>query len=69
MKAKSKTPRKSPIKARKRKADDPEQYERFRQMAREVETDDAPEAFDRVFQKIVPPKRPSGQPIPKVKSS
>lgn len=41
---------------RKRKADDPEQYERFREFAREVETDESPEAFDRVFRKVVPPK-------------
>ena len=45
-------------KSRKRKADDPEQYERFRAAARELETDDNPEAFDQVFQKIVPPKKP-----------
>jgi hypothetical protein len=47
---------KSAPKTRKRKADDPEQYERFREMARAVETDENPEAFDRLFGKIVPAK-------------
>jgi hypothetical protein len=47
---------KAESKTRKRKADDPEQYERFRQAARELETDDSLEAFDRTFRKIVPPK-------------
>jgi len=41
---------------RKRKADNPEQYERFRQAARELETDESEEAFERAFRKIVPPK-------------
>jgi hypothetical protein len=40
-------------KIRKRKADDPEQYERFREFAREVEADDSPEAFDRRVREIV----------------
>ena len=40
-----------------RKADNPEQYERFREFAREIEADDDPEAFDRQFRKVVS-KRP-----------
>jgi hypothetical protein len=39
-----------------RKIEDKAQYERFREFAREVEADDDPEAFDRRFRKIVPPK-------------
>ena len=39
-----------------RKIEDKEQYERFREFAREVEADDNPEAFDRKFRKIVPPR-------------
>lgn len=42
--------------SRKRKADDSEQYERFRQFAREHGADESPEAFERAFRKIVPPK-------------
>jgi hypothetical protein len=38
------------------KIEDKAQYERFRQFAREHEADDDPEAFDRQFRKIVPPK-------------
>jgi hypothetical protein len=43
-----------------RKIDDKAQFERFREFAREVETDDSPEAFDGVFRKIVPPRSTSG---------
>jgi len=50
-------PKKSAPKTRKTKADDPAQYERFRQAARELGTDESEEAFDRQFRKIVPPKR------------
>ena len=39
------------------------QMERFIEAAREAETDDSPEAFERVFAKIVPPK--VGKPKPK----
>ena len=39
-----------------RKIEDRAQYDRFREFAREVEADDDPEAFDRKFRKIVPPK-------------
>ena len=38
------------------KIEDKAQYERFREFAREHEADDSPEAFDRRFRKIVPPK-------------
>ena len=57
---KAKTPMKpvSAPKTRKRKADDPAQYERFREFAREVEADDDAEAFDRTFKKILRPKGP-----------
>lgn len=55
----TKTRTKAESKTRKRKADDPEQYERFRQFAREMETDDDPAAFDRQFREIVLQKRPS----------
>jgi hypothetical protein len=33
------------------------QRERFIEAAREHETDDSPEEFERVFAKVVPPKR------------
>jgi hypothetical protein len=38
------------------KTDDKTQYARFREFAREVEANDDPEAFDRQFRKIVPPR-------------
>jgi hypothetical protein len=50
-------PTSSATKTRKRKADDPAQYERFREAAREHETDESEEAFAQAFRKIVPPKR------------
>jgi hypothetical protein len=43
-------------KAPSRKIADKAQYERFREFAREHDADDSPEAFDRHFRKIVPPK-------------
>jgi hypothetical protein len=55
MPQKSKPNRPSP-KTKNRKAADPDQYQRFREFAREVEADDDPEAFDRRFREIVPPK-------------
>jgi hypothetical protein len=36
--------------------DDPEQSKRFIEIARERETDESREAFDKAFKKIVPPK-------------
>lgn len=48
-------PRKSP---RPRQTSDPEQLKRFIDMAREVEVDESPEAFDRAFNKVASlPKR------------
>lgn len=41
-----------------RKIEDKEQYERFREFARDHGADQTPEAFDRRFRKIVPPKTP-----------
>jgi hypothetical protein len=38
--------------------DDPEQSKRFIDTAREIETDESPEAFERAFKKVVPPKTP-----------
>ena len=35
---------------------DPEQYQRFREFARQVEADENPETFDRTFRKVVRPK-------------
>jgi hypothetical protein len=43
-------------KAPSRKTEDKAQYDRFRQFAREHDADDDPEAFDRQFRKMVPPK-------------
>ncbi len=54
----TKAPRKAATKPPTHKIEDKAQYERFREAARELGTDDNPEAFDRQFQKIVPPKRP-----------
>ncbi len=36
--------------------DNPEQSKRFIDMAREVEADESPEAFERAFEKVVRPK-------------
>jgi len=48
-----KTTRTSKPKPPKRNPDDPTQYERFREAAREHETDESQEAFDRAFGKII----------------
>jgi len=40
-------------------ADNPEQFKRFIDMAREVEADESPEAIDRAFDKVVPPRKPT----------
>ena len=56
--AKTRTTRKAIQKPPSRKIEDKAQYERFQEFAREVEADDDPEAFDRQFRKIVPPKSP-----------
>jgi len=41
-----------------RKIEDKAQYERFREFAREHETDDDPDAFDRRFRSVVTSKEP-----------
>jgi hypothetical protein len=41
------------------KPDDPAESKRFIELARELECDERPEAFDRAFRKIVPAKKPS----------
>jgi hypothetical protein len=41
-----------------RKPSTKEQYERFRQAARELGTDESEEAFERAFRKILRPKTP-----------
>jgi hypothetical protein len=42
--------------------DDPEQFKRFIDMAREVEVDESPEALDRAFKKVVPTPEPGRKP-------
>jgi len=37
---------------------DAERHQRFVDMAREVEVDESPGAFDRAFAKVVPPPKP-----------
>jgi hypothetical protein len=39
------------------KLTDTERHKRFVEMAREVEADERPEAFDRAFKRVVPVKR------------
>jgi hypothetical protein len=46
------------------KSDDPAQSKRFIEAARELETDETGEAFERVFKKVVPAKQPRPQPKP-----
>jgi len=53
---KAETPKKPAKTSRKRKPSDKEQYERFRQAARDLETDESEEAFEKAFKKLVPPK-------------
>jgi hypothetical protein len=38
--------------------DDPEEFKRFVDMAREVEADESPEAIDRAFNKVIPSRSP-----------
>jgi hypothetical protein len=40
------------------KQDGPSPSKRFFDMAREVETDEAPDAFDRAFKKVIKPSDP-----------
>jgi len=42
------------------KPDDPEQYRRFVETARELEADESPGAMDRAFEQVVKPKRAGG---------
>jgi hypothetical protein len=56
--AKTKTRSKAASKPPSRKIEDKEQYERFREFARDHDADDDPEVFDRKFREIVPSKGP-----------
>jgi hypothetical protein len=53
---KTRTTRKTTQNPPSRKIEDKEQYERFREFAREHGADESEESFDRIFRKIVPPK-------------
>jgi hypothetical protein len=44
--------------------DNPEQFKRFIDMAREVGVDERPDAIDRAFERVVQPKRPLDKPQP-----
>jgi hypothetical protein len=59
MATKARTTKKASHKPPSEKIEDKAQYERFREFAREHEADDDPEAFDRQFRRIVPPKSPT----------
>jgi hypothetical protein len=48
--------RKAANKPPRRNIEDKAQYERFRKFARELETDESEEVFERTFRKIVPPR-------------
>ena len=39
------------------KPDNPEQYRRFVETAREAEADERPDAMDRAFERVVKPKK------------
>lgn len=41
------------------KPDDPAESRRFIELAREVEADERPETFDRIFRKVVKPTHPA----------
>jgi hypothetical protein len=47
------------------KADDPAESKRFIDMAREVEVDERPEAFERAFKRVIP--QVNGQKLPAAK--
>lgn len=53
MKTTPKASKSAEAKLRKRSADDSAQYKRFREFAREHETDDNKDTFDKIFEKIV----------------
>jgi hypothetical protein len=44
------------LQTKKRKPDDPKQFERFVETARKIGMDEDPEALDRAFEKIAPQK-------------
>jgi len=44
------------------KSDNPEQYRRFVEAAREAEADESPDALDRAFERVVKPKRHAANP-------
>jgi hypothetical protein len=39
------------------KPDNPDQYRRFVETARELEADESPDALDRAFERVVKPKK------------
>lgn len=45
--------------------DDPEQYRRFLETAKEVEADESPDAMDRVFDKLKPTLKGERNPKPR----
>jgi hypothetical protein len=49
------------------KLTDTERHKRFVDMAHEIGADESPEAFDRAFDKVVPPKPEEGRSHPSVK--
>jgi hypothetical protein len=54
--------------SRKPQPDNPEQFKRFTDMAREVEADESPDAVDRAFKRVVPTpeqrqKTPAKKPV------
>jgi hypothetical protein len=61
---KAETPKRTAAKTpRKRKPDNPEQFERFVEAARKAGVDESGEAFERAFDKIAPPiKVPKSHP-------
>ena len=54
-----KTKQKPKVKPVAPKPDDPAQSKRFVETAREIEADETGEAFQRAFEKLVPPKPPT----------
>jgi hypothetical protein len=55
---KAKTPKRTaPKTPRKRKPDNPEQFERFVETARKLGVDESGRAFAQAFEKIVPPRK------------
>jgi hypothetical protein len=47
-----------PPRKRRKEPDNPEQYSRFLELAKEVEADDTPGSLDRSFGKVVRPAKP-----------